>query len=61
MDQKAPECTKCKSNSAVIPIIIGRPGKELIEKAERGEVKLGGCCMGEDMKHWYCKTCSTEF
>ncbi len=54
MENKKPTCPKCNSKE-VIPIIYGKPAKELIERAERGEVKLGGCVRGQ-MSH-FCKDC----
>ena len=55
-----PTCPKCGS-SANIPIIYGRPGSELLEKAERGEVVLGGCIITPDRNLYKCKDCGTEF
>ena len=51
-----PVCPECGSENS-IPIVYGRPGTELLEKAERGEVWLGGC-VPEDY-HYYCKDCET--
>lgn len=48
-------CSKCGKGDAVIPVIRGRPGSELIAKAKAGLVKLGGCTEGT-AKGW-CKDC----
>lgn len=56
---KIPECPKCKSNAAVIPIIFGRPSGQLIEQAQQGKVKLSGCMPGSESNH--CKTCKFDF
>jgi ribosomal protein S27AE len=53
-------CPECGDGN-VIPIVYGKPGNELIEKAERGEVKLGGCVMSEDSPHWHCAECGNEW
>lgn len=34
----------------VVPIVYGMPMEELQEKADRGEVILGGCCIALDEK-----------
>ena len=53
-----PVCPVCGSEE-YIPIIYGRPGTELLEKAERGEVILGGCIPGDH--HYRCKDCETDY
>lgn len=60
-DTDKKKCPVCKSSEHVIPIVYGKPGKELMEKAERGEVKLGGCVIGENSPHHYCKKDNKEF
>ena len=42
-----PKCPKCDSIEKVIPIVYGLPSKDLIKAAERNEVSLGGCTVGE--------------
>lgn len=44
------------------PIIYGlvRRG-ELREKADRGEIVLGGCQVGENAPDWACLECGTRF
>jgi len=39
----------------MVPIVYGLPGPELFERAERGEVILGGC-MPEPVR-WGCGDC----
>ena len=44
-------CPNCGSKS-IVRIVYGLPGPELFEKAERGEVMLGGCIItGNDPAH----------
>jgi hypothetical protein len=38
-----PNCSRCNTNTSVLPIIYGRPNQQLSERYERGEVYLGGC------------------
>ena len=41
-------CPKC--GGKVVPVVYGMPMEELQEKADRGEVILGGCCIALDEK-----------
>ncbi len=47
----------------VVPIVYGMPTVELEEKADRGEVVLGGCCLAVDENgrsidpKWACINC----
>ncbi len=54
-------CPLCKSDKDVIPIVYGKPGTALIEKAERGECRLGGCMLDKDSPRFYCKKDKKEF
>ena len=51
-----PICPKCGSTN-VVSIVYGLPMPELFEKAERGEVMLGGCCVSADNPTQHCKDC----
>ena len=55
-----PICPKCGSSN-YIPIIYGMPGPELMMKAERGEVALGGCVVTPDRDLYKCKDCGANF
>ena len=55
-----PPCPEC-GRRTVVPIIYGYPMPALSAAAERGEVALGGCCLGDDMPEWSCKSCSHEW
>jgi len=48
---KSKPCPKCHKNDMVIPIVYGFPGPELFEEAEKGLVKLGGCCCSLSVDH----------
>ena len=47
----------------VAKILYGKPlsSKELEESMEKGEVILGGCCIGTDDPTWQCKECEQQF
>jgi len=59
---KKPVCPVCKTSDNVIPIAYGKPGRELLEKAQRGEVKLGGCTpVDKNNPHYHCKKDQKDF
>ncbi len=49
-------CPECGS-ADVIPIVYGKPGRELMAQAERGEVALGGCILTGNDPAWHCTAC----
>ena len=60
-----PVCPKC--GGKVVPIVYGMPTVTLEEKADRGEVIIGGCCIALD-EHgrqldpkWGCIDCDERF
>jgi hypothetical protein len=55
-----PICPKGNTDS-IIPIIYGLPTSETGQKAERGEIWLGGCDEDSLSPHWYCKIHKIEF
>ncbi len=61
MSDSPKECPTCQSTSNVIRIVYGRPGPALVEQANQGSVRLGGCCIPEDVKHFHCKKCLKDF
>ena len=63
MDKKGEEenkCPKCGSNE-VVRILYGKPTKEAIEQAERGELVLGGCMRSINEAKKACKKCNTRW
>ena len=46
---------------SIIPIVYGLPTRETMERAERGEVKLGGCDMDRSDTRFHCKIHNLEF
>jgi Zn finger protein HypA/HybF involved in hydrogenase expression len=53
-------CPNCKSKDGV-DILYGMPSSELIEKAERGEIALGGCVIEENKPDRRCLKCEHEW
>jgi hypothetical protein len=53
-----PPCPRCGSTDAV-EIIYGLPDMELGMAAERGEVVLGGCIVGDESPDYECRRCGT--
>ena len=55
-----PECGK----EELVKIVYGFPAPELFELADKGLVKLGGCCVPIDFrsnrKNYYCNNCDKE-
>jgi hypothetical protein len=50
-----PVCPICKTDKTSIPIMYGRPAAIAIQRAEKGELKLGGCLIGPNSPKHYCK------
>lgn len=57
--KEMPVCPKCEKNDQVVYIAYGYPGYEMIEKAENGEIHLGGCVIGEEK--FYCNRDNISF
>lgn len=55
--QETMTCPNCNS-AVIIPIVYGKPGAELMQQAEAGEIKLGGCIVLETCPNRFCKDCS---
>jgi hypothetical protein len=53
-------CPQCGSGD-VAQLIWGLPGPELMEKADQGEVVLGGCVVPEQVPHLTCRSCDATW
>jgi Zn finger protein HypA/HybF involved in hydrogenase expression len=53
-------CPNCKAKEGV-NILYGMPSPELFEKAERGEIALGGCVIEENQPDRRCLKCNHEW
>lgn len=47
-----PVCPECQQPA--IPIGYGYPGPEMIDAAQKGEIRLGGCIVWDDMPTHTC-------
>lgn len=56
--EKTEVCPDC--GGELIPIVYGFPSPEIMEKAERGEVSLGGCVL-PGFGNYHCKSCNEDF
>ncbi len=56
-----PPCPHCGYDDQVVRISYGLPSTETIEQAKRGEIALGGSCLGPDSPGWYCRGCMRSF
>jgi len=55
-----PVCPKCDSDR-VSPIIYGHPSDEMLTKAARKEVVLGGGTMRKNSPDFLCQDCGTRW
>ena len=58
-DEDIKYCPRC--GNELLPIVYGMPGPEMLKKAERGEIYLGGCLITPDNPKYYCDACDKEF
>ena len=52
-------CPSCGSTDA-IRIEYGYPTDELFEASRRGEVRLGGCIVGDESPDYECRACGAR-
>lgn len=55
-------CEKC--HNKVVPIVYGYPSPQTFKKAERGEIKLGGCSIDgplEELEDLVCVKCGQRY
>ena len=59
MDETVDEkvCPRCGESVKPVPIVYGYPGPEMVEQAERGEIRLGGCVVGEESPDYASPVC----
>ena len=60
MSKQKRKCPSCQSEE-VVPIEFGFPSPEMVEAADRGKIKLGGCCVEVDDPEWHCNDCEHEW
>ena len=59
MSNVVPNCPDCKDSKVVIKILYGKPTQKAIDEAEKGLIKLGGCCPKPEK--WLCQRCQKRF
>jgi predicted RNA-binding Zn-ribbon protein involved in translation (DUF1610 family) len=50
-------CPRCGEAITPLPIVYGFPVPETFEAAERGEIQLGGCVVGDEDPDFACPAC----
>ena len=58
---KVSSCPECGKTDVVVPILYGYPSDEAMEAAERDEIVLAGCMVGETDPSYYCRRCRIAF
>lgn len=53
-------CPSCKAKEGV-KIVYGYPSEKTFEARERGEIALGGCCIGDNDPERRCLKCGHEW
>lgn len=51
-EERAKRCPRC--GEPMLPILYGYPSAETMDAAQRDEIALGGCVVGDDMPRWHC-------
>lgn len=59
LDDRTEVCPVC--GGELVSIVWGMPGTDLLEKAQRGEVYLAGCCVPENPHNCHCRGCERDF
>ncbi|MEK5428811.1 hypothetical protein [Cytobacillus sp. FSL R7-0680] len=54
------QCPGCGSKNT-IKFLYGMPTQEALQKADAGEIKLGGCCIIVGGPEYFCKDCENEW
>lgn len=59
VNKKPDYCKIC--HSPVLDIVYGEPNLDIIEKARRGQLIVGGCCVSEQDPSWGCPKCGSVY
>ena len=54
-----PNCPYC--GTKLLKVVYGMPAQETLEKAEKGEIILGGCIIEENQPKYFCNNCKKDF
>ena len=55
------QCPKCGRSDAVVSIVYGYPTFETQQAADRGEISLAGCEVGDIDPRYTCRRCLISF
>ena len=58
---KVSSCPECVRTDVVVPILYGYPSAGAMEAAERDEIVLAGCMVGDLDPSYYCRRCRIGF
>jgi len=56
-----PSCPICNKTDEAIPIVYGESTKNILRKAKKGKILIGGCPISNCDPHWYCKRDKINF
>lgn len=56
-----PVCPVCRTDKNSVGVVYGKPTRETMERAKKGEFVLGGCMVGKDSPKHFCKKDSTYY
>ena len=54
-------CPNCRDRDSIVKIEYGYPGNEMVDKHDKGQIKLGGCMIHEDNPDYHCNKCDHEW
>jgi hypothetical protein len=50
-------CPHCRKPLKLVPIVYGYPAPETFDAADRGELVVAGCLVGDNDPQWACASC----
>ena len=58
---KGKKCPSCSNKNDILSIEYGYPGEDMIDRHDKGQIKLGGCTIDETNPDYHCKKCDYEW
>ena len=59
--QNGNQCPECLTKDSILKIQYGYPSNEGVIKADKGEIKLGGCTIDDNNPDYHCNNCNYEW
>lgn len=56
-DEGMRACPRCRAEIVPVPIVYGYPSMEMVDDAEAGKLRLGGCIVGPESPDYACPEC----